>query len=117
MLPKGANSPSAELMIEILSKRGKPHDGPPYSRASNGTHLDGGYRAHHGFRDLRIPAAKARKACCSGELKPSKRALMSTDPRLAIIRNLLRIYKEVLEEPAPLALSDLLRRLERQSRL
>jgi hypothetical protein len=40
---------------------------------------------------------------------------MSTDPRLAIIRNLLRIYKVVLEEPAPLALSDLLRRLELQS--
>ncbi len=40
---------------------------------------------------------------------------MSTDPRLAIIRNLLRIYKEVLEESAPFALSDLLRRLELQS--
>ncbi len=39
---------------------------------------------------------------------------MSMDPRLAIIRNLIRIYREVLEEPAPAALTDLLRRLEFQ---
>ncbi len=37
---------------------------------------------------------------------------MSTDPRLAVVRNLIRIYRDVLEEPAPAALTDLLRRLE-----
>ncbi len=38
---------------------------------------------------------------------------MSADPRLAIARNLLRIYMEVLEEPAPADLMELLERLER----
>ena len=28
---------------------------------------------------------------------------MSADPRLAVVRNLIRIYEEVLEEPAPAA--------------
>ena len=37
---------------------------------------------------------------------------MSADPRLAIIRNLLRIYREVLEEPAPADLMELLEPLE-----
>ena len=37
---------------------------------------------------------------------------MRKDPRVAIARNLVRIYSEVLEEPAPLPLLDLLRRLE-----
>ena len=41
---------------------------------------------------------------------------MSADPRLAIIRNLLRIYREVLEEPAPADLTELLERLERGAR-
>ena len=39
---------------------------------------------------------------------------MTSDPRLAIIRNLIRIYREVLDEPAPTALTDLLRRLNGQ---
>jgi hypothetical protein len=38
---------------------------------------------------------------------------MSADPRLAIVRNLLRIYREVLGEPAPADLTELLERLER----
>ena len=37
---------------------------------------------------------------------------MSADPRLTIIRNLLRIYREVLEEPAPADLLELMQRLE-----
>ncbi len=37
---------------------------------------------------------------------------MSADPRLAIARNLLRIYREVLEEPAPADLLELLQRLQ-----
>ena len=40
---------------------------------------------------------------------------MSADPRLAIIRNLLRIYRDVLEEPAPADLVELLERLERRA--
>ncbi|HEX2556267.1 MAG TPA: NepR family anti-sigma factor [Microvirga sp.] len=39
---------------------------------------------------------------------------MSPDPRLALVRNLIRIYAEVLGEPAPADLIDLLCRLERQ---
>ncbi len=37
---------------------------------------------------------------------------MSADPRLAIVRNLLRIYEDVLQEPAPADLRELLERLE-----
>ena len=40
---------------------------------------------------------------------------MSADPRLAIIRNLLRIYRDVLEEPAPADLVELLERLEQRA--
>ena len=40
---------------------------------------------------------------------------MSTDPRLAMIHNLLRIYRDVLDEPAPADLMELLERLERRA--
>ena len=40
---------------------------------------------------------------------------MSADPRLAIVRNLLRIYRDVLEAPAPADLLELLERLERRA--
>ncbi len=39
---------------------------------------------------------------------------MSADPRLKIARNLLRIYRDVLGEPAPADLVELLARLERR---
>ncbi len=37
---------------------------------------------------------------------------MREDTRLAIAQNLIRIYREVLEEPVPYQLLDLVRRLE-----
>ena len=37
---------------------------------------------------------------------------MTKDRRVVIARNLVRIYRDVLEEPAPPPLLDLLRRLE-----
>ncbi len=37
---------------------------------------------------------------------------MSRDTRLAIAQNLVRIYRQVLEEPVPPHLLDLVRRLE-----
>ena len=40
---------------------------------------------------------------------------MSTDPRLAVVLNLLRIYRDVLGEPAPADLMELLERLERRA--
>jgi hypothetical protein len=40
---------------------------------------------------------------------------MSADPRLTIVRNLLRIYEDVLQEPAPADLLELLERLEQGS--
>ena len=39
---------------------------------------------------------------------------MSADPRLEIARNLLRIYRDVLGEPAPADLLELLERLEQR---
>jgi hypothetical protein len=38
------------------------------------------------------------------------------DTRIAIAQNLVRIYREVLEEPVPSHLLDLLARLEAQER-
>ncbi len=40
---------------------------------------------------------------------------MSTDPRLAVVLNLLRIYRDVLGEPAPADLMELLERLEQRA--
>ena len=40
---------------------------------------------------------------------------MSQDPRLALVHNLMRIYREVLEEPVPNALLVLLARLEAEA--
>jgi hypothetical protein len=40
---------------------------------------------------------------------------MSIDPRLVVVLNLLRIYKDVLEEPAPADLMELLERLEQSA--
>lgn len=40
---------------------------------------------------------------------------MSQDPRLALVHNLMRIYREVLEEPVPAALVALLARLETEA--
>ncbi len=40
---------------------------------------------------------------------------MSADPRLAIVHNLLRIYRDVLEEPAPADLMELRERLEQEA--
>jgi hypothetical protein len=40
---------------------------------------------------------------------------MSADPRLGIIHNLLRLYRDVLEEPAPADLMELLQRLEQRA--
>ena len=40
---------------------------------------------------------------------------MNADPRLAIIRNLLRIYRGVLKEPAPADLLGLIARLEQRA--
>ena len=37
---------------------------------------------------------------------------MTSDARIAIAQNLVRIYREVLEEPVPSHLLDLLARLE-----
>jgi anti-sigma factor NepR-like protein len=42
---------------------------------------------------------------------------MTQDPRLAVARNLVRIYRDVLEEPIPMALVTLLARLEADERL
>jgi hypothetical protein len=42
---------------------------------------------------------------------------MIQDPRLAVARNLVRIYRDVLEEPIPMALVTLLARLEADDRL
>jgi hypothetical protein len=39
---------------------------------------------------------------------------MRTDNRIALAQNLVRIYREVLEEPVPLHLLDLLSHLEAQ---
>ncbi len=39
---------------------------------------------------------------------------MSKDTRLAIAQNLVRIYRQVLDEPVPSHLLDLVRRLEAQ---
>ncbi len=41
---------------------------------------------------------------------------MRKDTRIAIAQNLVRIYREVLEEPVPPHLLDLLARLEAQER-
>ncbi len=40
---------------------------------------------------------------------------MSQDPRLALVHNLMRIYREVLEEPVPNALLVLLARFEAEA--
>jgi hypothetical protein len=40
---------------------------------------------------------------------------MSMDPRLVVVHNLLRIYRDVLGEPAPADLLELLERLERRA--
>ena len=40
---------------------------------------------------------------------------MNQDPRLAVVYNLMRIYREVLEEPAPGALVALLARLKAEA--
>ena len=40
---------------------------------------------------------------------------MSQDARLALVHNLMRIYREVLEEPVPDALVALLTRLEAEA--
>ncbi len=40
---------------------------------------------------------------------------MSQDPRLALVHNLMRIYREMLEEPVPDALVALLARLEAEA--
>jgi hypothetical protein len=42
---------------------------------------------------------------------------MSPDPRLAVVLNLLRIYRDVLHEPAPADLVELWARLERGAAL
>ncbi len=41
---------------------------------------------------------------------------MTSDARIAIAQNLVRIYREVLEEPVPSHLLDLLARLEAHER-
>ena len=41
---------------------------------------------------------------------------MSKDSRIAIAQNLIRIYRQVLEEPVPAELLDLVRRLEAQEK-
>jgi hypothetical protein len=41
---------------------------------------------------------------------------MSKDGRIAIARNLIRIYRQVLEEPVPAELLDLVRRLEAEEK-
>ena len=40
--------------------------------------------------------------------------VMSVSPRLELARNLVRLYREVLEEPVPAELVSLLERLEAQ---
>lgn len=40
--------------------------------------------------------------------------VMSVSPRLELARNLVRLYREVLEQPAPAELVTLLERLEAQ---
>ena len=40
---------------------------------------------------------------------------MSQDPRLALVHNLMRIYREVLEEPVPDALVAMLARFEAEA--
>ena len=40
--------------------------------------------------------------------------LIRKDPRVGIAQNLVRIYRDVLQEPVPLPLIDLLRRLQAQ---
>ncbi len=40
---------------------------------------------------------------------------MSQDARLALVHNLMRMYREVLEEPVPDALGALLARLEAEA--
>jgi hypothetical protein len=41
---------------------------------------------------------------------------MSNDGRIAIARNLIPIYRQVLEEPVPAELLDLVRRLEAEEK-
>jgi hypothetical protein len=41
---------------------------------------------------------------------------MSKDSRIAIAQNLIRIYRQVLEEPVPAELLDLVRRLEAEEK-
>ena len=41
---------------------------------------------------------------------------MSKDSRMAIALNLIRIYRQVLEEPVPAELLDLVRRLEAEEK-
>jgi hypothetical protein len=41
---------------------------------------------------------------------------MSKDSRIAIAQNLIRIYRQVLEEPVPAELLDLMRRLEAEEK-
>lgn len=41
---------------------------------------------------------------------------MSKDSRIAIAQNLIRIYRQVLEEPVPAELLDLVRRLEAEQK-
>jgi len=41
---------------------------------------------------------------------------MSKDSRMAIAQNLIRIYRQVLEEPVPAELLDLVRRLEAEEK-
>jgi hypothetical protein len=43
--------------------------------------------------------------------------VMSTNPRLELARNLVRLYREVLEQPIPAELAALLERLEAQEAL
>ena len=40
---------------------------------------------------------------------------MSMDLRLAVLLNLVRIYRDVLDEPAPASLRELLERLEQRA--
>jgi hypothetical protein len=49
-------------------------------------------------------------------LRRRHRCVMSKDSRIAIARNLIRIYRQVLEEPVPAELLDLVRRLEAEEK-
>ncbi|HEX2553727.1 MAG TPA: hypothetical protein VHL98_08500 [Microvirga sp.] len=41
---------------------------------------------------------------------------MTDDPRLSVARNLARIYRDVLGEPVPAPLAELLKRLQERNR-